>query len=227
MSPAELVAAFRSEMQDIVQPYLWPDDEIVAYLDDAQIQFCTLIGGLRDAVSALCTLVVPAGAKSVAYDPRILMLRDAYRESDGRRVTIMNMESMMGPARMTDTPTNLGLSWQANQAVGPIRAVITGMSQNALHIVGNTDAEDTLHLVLNRLPLDTVTLTSALEIPPQNHRTLLLWMKHLALLKQDAEVFDKARAEECAREFYAKCGEAKQSMAEREHVYRTVAYGGL
>ena len=69
--------------------------------------------------------------------------------------------------------------------------------------------------------------SSALEIDEQHHRHLLLWMKHLAYSKQDAETYDKKAAEDNAAMFEAYC---KKAMKERERLRyhpRVVRYGGL
>jgi hypothetical protein len=51
-------------------------------------------------------------------------------------------------------------------------------------------------------------------------------MKHLAHLKQDAETYDRGRADQFRTEFFAYCDQAKAEREKREHKFRTVAYGG-
>jgi len=218
MTPLQLKNFFRSDVRDEAAPYLWSDAEIYSYMDDAQKMFCRLTGGLADYSSPLCEIPVSAGARTVAYDPRILKLRGIRRVSDGEGVKVLNYEDM--DVRYADHR-----NWERP---GPIQAVITGMEANKLVLVGTPVVDDALRATVYRLPLEAVTETStSFEIDEQHHRHLLSWMKHLAHEKQDAETYDRGRAAEFRQKFLEYCAEAKGERERREHKYRTISYGGL
>ena len=52
-------------------------------------------------------------------------------------------------------------------------------------------------------------------------------MVALAYNKQDAETYDKSKAEERAAKFLSYCDQAKTEQGRREHKYRTISYGGI
>lgn len=218
MTPLQIKNFFRSDVRDEAAPYLWSDAEIYSYMDDAQKMFCRLTGGVADYSSPLCEIPVSAGARTVAYDPRILKLRGVRRVSDGEGVKVLNYEDM--DVRYADHR-----NWERP---GPIQAVVTGMEANKLVLVGLPVTNDALRATVYRLPLETVTETSTLlEIDEQHHRHLLTWMKHLAHEKQDAETYDRGRSAEFRQKFLEYCAEAKGERERREHKYRTITYGGL
>ena len=49
MSPAELLALFRIDVDDLEPTYLWANTSVYGWIDDAQKQFCRLTYGIEDA----------------------------------------------------------------------------------------------------------------------------------------------------------------------------------
>ena len=232
MTPAQLKDLFRSDVRDEATPPLWSDVEIFVYMDDAQKMFCREAGGIADSTSTMCSIPVTAGDEFVAYDPRILKLRDLRRASDGRNVSILNFEDLGHPGSAMDdygqvTPFGTGgVKFATNPSA--VTGVVVGMDANTLRLVAPAIADDILRAIVYRLPLATITSAStAFEIDEQHHRHLLNWMKHLAHEKQDAETYDRGRAMEFQAKFLAYCDEAKAERERREHKYRTVGYGGI
>lgn len=231
MTPAELLTLFRSEVRDEVETYLWSDAEIFVYMDDAQKMFCREGGGIADSVSAVCSVAVDIGDTHVPYDSRILKLRDVRRASDGRGIEILNFEDLGSPYYRDDDYGQVKLwgssSPKFSTVPGPINAVVVGMDANTMRLIAPAQFDDTLDLIVYRLPIEDITSTSTeFEIDAQHHRHLLNWMKHLAHEKQDAETYDRGRSIEFQGKFLAYCEKAREERARREHKYRTVAYGG-
>lgn len=213
MTPLQLKDMFRADVRDEAQPYLWSDMEIYGYMDDAQKVFCRLGGGIADSTSAICRIPVTAGVAYVDYDPRILKMRSLHLVSNGRNIPLMNFEDV--ESRIPDRP-------------GPVHCVILGMDADKMRLVNVPTEDDELQAIVYRLPLEDITDTStSFEIDSQHHRHLMDWMKYLALSKQDAETYDKGRAEEYKVRFWQYCDSAKWEREKREHKYRTVAYGGI
>lgn len=218
MDSSALLSLFRADVRDEATPYLWSDAEIFAYIDDAQKMFCRAQGGIADATSAVTQIAVTAGAAFVSISPLILKLRSVRRLTDGRDVEILNFE---------DLQADRSYGYRLDDLPGPIHAVVVGMETNKLRLVRIPDVNQTLALVVYRMPAAAITAAGqALEIDEQHHRHLLGWMKHLAHRKQDAETYDRGRSEDFRNEFLAYCNQAKAERERREHKYRTVAYGG-
>lgn len=226
MNSSALLALFRSEVRDEATPYLWSDSEIYAYIDDAQKMFCRLQGGIADSSSAITRIAVSAGDEYADISPLILKLRAARRTADGRDLSIKNYEDFQFARASDDYGYSAGFRFSTIR--GPVQALIVGMDANRARLVDIPQEDQTIDLVVYRLPLTNITgANQPLEIDEHHHRHLLHWMKHLAHQKQDAETYDRGRSETFRTEFLAYCDQAKAEREKREHKYRTVGYGGI
>lgn len=227
MDSTRLHDLFRSEVRDEETPYLWSDVEIYSYMDDAQNMFARLQGGIADSSSAAARIAVAAGDVFVPTSPTILKLRAVRRAADGYDVEILNYEDLQ--TRRDSQPNDYGRmrGYRLDNTVGQIRAVVSGMEANKLRLLHIPEEDQTLELTVYRMPLVALDgQGKVLEIDEIHHRPLLHWMKYLAHQKQDAETYDRGRAENFRAEFLAYADQAKAERERREHKYRTVAYGG-
>lgn len=217
MTPAELLAQFRLDTRDQVAPYLWSDDEVYLYLDEAQKEFCRRTGGLADATSSECARVnLVAGDSFGILSPKVLKVRAAF-DSDGKRLDIVNFEDI-------EFGTLTGEELFADTA-GTVLKVVLGMEPNRIKVIHTPEEDQTINLIVYRLPLDPIeSSASELEIDEQHHMALLLWARSLAHRKSDAETFDRGKAESYAKQFLDYCMLAGDEKARREHKYRTVQF---
>ena len=73
MKLEQLVALFRSEVDDTAAPYLWTDPEVIDYAADAEMEACRRALLLIDSSTvATCQYTVAPGASVVTLDPRVL-----------------------------------------------------------------------------------------------------------------------------------------------------------
>lgn len=226
MTPLQLYDRFRSDVDDVVETFLWSDDEVFGYMGDAQQMLCRLTGGLRDATSAVTQLAVIDGEPWVDLDPSILRVRSAELLSTHRPVRILSYEDQAAaPLSANSWPAN----WSTEMYLdGPVTAAIIGMEEEKLRLIRIPVADDTLSLLVDRLPLQAFeALPEAFEVRAEHHLALLLWMKHLAYGKQDAETFDKNKSSEMGAAFGAYCAKALDEKQRRNHKPRLLAYGGL
>lgn len=222
MLPSALLVAFREEMADKAQPYLWSDEFLIGAIDDAQKQFARKTDGIPDSTTpAVVDLVVTPDILSGLYtdvvplDPRILKIRSARRGDNGREIEVLNEEDMPGRGMYFDGRANR------------VQAMITGMDENSVRVWPFPNENVTIKLSVFRLPMVTITDDEPLEIPSQHHRALLLWMKHRAYSVHDAETFDKTKAADFELAFDTYCTAAKNEQRRLRHKPRTVAYGGI
>lgn len=229
MTPLQLYDLFRADIVDVATPYLWSDDEAWGYMDEAQKQFARLTGGLSDASSALTSIELAAGDVWVNIDPRILKIRHIKKSTNDADVPIHNFEDMELTGR--DNDYGIRRIFRLNDEEGPLQYLIAGMERDKLRCVPIPTVDETLSLIVYRIPLTTLTVdtgaTAEFEIEEQHHRPLLFWMKKLAYDKQDAETFDRSKASEFEKKFLEYCSVAKHERELREHKYRAVVYGGL
>lgn len=229
----ELLAKFREDMQDQATTPLWTDTEIYLYIDAAQKEFCRRTLGIADSLTdEVCRLAITEDTEFISVDPRILKIRGARHESSGRVVDIENYENLVGgyySGWSSDYGQMFNSSYVLNETPGPVvRCLVTNMEQDKFRIVPISSTEQVVLLSVYRLPLSDITTTGQmLEIHEQHHLYLLYWVKHLALLKQDSETFDKNKSAEMASAFLNYCLQAKSDQERREHKPRTIAYGGI
>lgn len=228
MDSTALLQRFRAEVRDEATPYLWSDAEIFGYIDDAQKMFCRMHGGIADSSSALTTLVVAAGAEFVTVSPLILKIRAVRNAATGRDIQLLNYEDLqLGGAGGQYDYGQYVSNFRLDSTPGEVTGAVEGMEPNKLRLVAIPLEETTLKLVLYRMPRLTIDSTGLpLEIDEHHQRYLLHWMKYLAHQKQDAETYDRGRAEQFRNEFEIYCDRAKAERERREHKYRAVAYGG-
>lgn len=223
-----LITTFRSEVDDVAEPHLWTDTDVYGYIDETQKMFCRLAVGISDSTSELTNVTFSAGDEYATYDPRILRLRMARLASDYRSLRIMNFEDFVEGGVGADDDYGLYTAQPTlDLRAGPVTILITNMTENAVRLVKIPEADDAILLTVYRMPLEDITESStALEVDPKHHRSLLYGMKSLAYQKEDAETFDKARAAENETRFRMYCEQVKDEIARREHKVRVVAYGG-
>lgn len=222
MLPSELLGLFRIEMSDRAEPYLWSDEFVIGAIDDAQKQFARKTDGIPDSTTAaVVDLAVAQNPDTLLYTDvlplheSIMKIRSARRSDTGRAVDVLNEEDMAARGMYLDgTP-------------GRLRALVVGMDEGKVRLWSFPNEDVTVKLSVFRLPLTTITDDEPLEIPAQHHRDLLLWVKHRAYSVQDAETFDKTKAEDFGLRFEQFCFRAKEEQRRAKHKPRTVAYGGI
>ena len=241
MNSSELLNAFRDELYDQKpkDPLLWSDAEVFGYMDDAQKMFCRLTEGIGDGSSALTklsiapivttippvspatdpTVVITAVSDWVAISPLILKFRDAYRSTDARPVQIINYE---------DLPTH-GIRFNGRMADKP-EALVIGIEPGRARIypAPTVASLDFIQLIVDRLPLKTINDEDLkLEIAEQHHINLLMWMKHRAYAKQDADTYDAKKSNDFRAEFEEYCRMSKHEKDRAKSKVRIVQYGGI
>lgn len=216
MDSTRLNELFRKEVFDVAEPYLWTDDEVFHYANEAQNTFCRLTGGLADASTPAVTQVqVTAGNPWAAISPLILKVR-GVNGADGRYIDPMNYEDLQ----------RAGI--KLNSRTGNPELLILGMETDKVRVYPVPVINETVELLVYRLPLKMIDdFDQKIEIAKQHHTALLLWMKHLAYSKADAETFDKGKAVEFERAFQTYCFSAQTEKDTAKHKTRVVSYGGL
>ncbi len=226
MDSTALYDAFRSDVVDTARPYLWSEDEVWRYANDAYRMFVRLIGGVPDFDSDICAIDVVAGEAVAEINPNILRIMSATRRSDSNVIEIINSTDL-GKMRSKDYGQTKQLVM--DNVAGPVRYAVLGLRKNALRWIQVPIDADIVDLVIYRLPLNTISdhgqeLT---DVEEDHHIHLLSWMKHLAYKKHDADTFDAAASDKGEADFRSYCAVVRAEMARYQHKTRTVTYGGL
>lgn len=214
MNTTELLAVFREEVYDKEAPYLWSDELVYTYIDDAQKKFCRLTYGIEDARSFSLNVVGDGLTDWYELDPMILKLRSAYNAATGRPVNLVAAEKM----------DEAGIRFDGS--VGPLKALVMGLEKNMVRAYPIPNAPVTVNLLTFRLPY-TVGKGDTLEVDEHHHLNLLMWVKHRAYSVQDGEARDDKKAMQQRGEFEAYCAQARDEQSRQRRPVSTVSYGGL
>lgn len=215
MNSTTLLQRFRVLVRDLTVPYLWSDAECIDYMDEAQKEFARKTLCFPDMRSSMTALAVIADDEWLTYDKRIIKIRSAYLESDKSVVSVVNADELDGNySALSDAP-------------GKPRALVVGMDASNLRLIPQAIGSDTIQLSVFRLPLNDITETGQeLEIPEKYHPDLVFWMAHLAYQKQDAETFDRVKADRFEDVFNDRCLTADAELRMRNRRSRAVRYNG-
>ncbi len=226
MNSSELFDFFRSQMADTKKPYFWSDEDIWAYMSWAYDSFVRGMGGVSDVSSDATVVDVTTGEAFAPLHRSVLRVMSAVRESDGRRLAILNNEDLprLSPQ---DYGTNVNLSL-TNQP-GPVHSMVVGLERGKVRWINVPEADDTVTMHVYRAPLVRVTGPDQefVDLEEVHHMSLLEGMRYLAYRKPDADTFDP-RASETARQMFETL--YRQAKAEWERYStkeRVTAYGGL
>jgi hypothetical protein len=234
MTPLDLYTRFRSDVDDTVEDFLWSDLEVFGYMEDAQSMLCRLTDGIRDATSEATRLDVVSGEPWVELHPSILRVRSATLGNGTRPLVILSYEDEMKQAPdYRSWPYGWNFATDEMYLSGPVNTLLIGMEEGKLRLVRTPTVDGVINLLIERLPLQTMLVESPEDLPEtfevraEHHLALLMWMKHLAYGKQDAETFDKEKSSVMEQAFYAYCTKAMDEKKRRNHKPRLITYGGL
>lgn len=194
----------RSDLDDTAQPYLWSDDELTEYADDAQKQACRRGRLLVDSTTdAICEIAVVAGTSVYTLDPRVIRINRARLSSESLPLRFMQVRALDAQAPGWEdwegTPEYLVPDWQS----GGIR------------LVPNPTANATLGLTVVRLPLAELNdPDDDFEIRDEYLRELRHWIVYRAYMKRDSETFKPDKATEALALFEREFGPPQPAYAE-------------
>ena len=224
MTSDELYELFRSEIDDDVAPHLWSDFEVWSYMNDAYKQFVRLTGGVADISSSITEIDIVADEATTEVSKKILKYREARLVSTGRKLTLINYTD-------TERPTlDYGnAATDSDTQPGEVHSMIFGEQKGLVRWVQVPLVADTVKLSVMRLPLDKITGDGQefVDVDEEHHESLLLWMKARAHMKQDAETFDKGRAQDFRAQFEGYCGRVREEWERHKSKPRVIAYGGI
>jgi hypothetical protein len=226
MNGKELVAHLReSILDDIYQPQLWTDPELLRMLNYAEVQACRRAHLIIDAttqndlgtaatastngtagtngIRSLCWVPIVADQATYNLSPKILQIK---------RCQLASMEyPLTGPVTYAELD-DLAVGWfGTNGTVGTAGSsgyptFFMNEPNNTLTFVKAPSVSDIARLVISRIPLWPFTLSTSPEIDEQYHVDLCDWAAHLAYLKPDSETLNPSLAKYYEDAFTAKFG---------------------
>lgn len=194
MKVEELIRRFRALAGDKVEPYLWTDDEVVDWLNDAQAQACIRGRLIReDELVTVCRIALQPGKHTYPLHASVYELINLQLVRASERPRPLHLVSREWlDAELPD--------WR--ESMRPAGWVI--QDDTTVRVVGTVEAGDVLALECYRLPLKDLSADldqASPEIHPSHHLHLIDWVLHKAFSVPDADSFDPTRADKAEAAF--------------------------
>lgn len=210
MNLEQLRARFRLESDDKLTPYLWSDEAVDMWLNDAVEEAAVRSLLIHDAATpAVCQIAVTALQPVYQLHPSVINItRAAFTLPGDSEVYVLHTLTEYEMDAMNP-------SWRTTEETpGYVIHKDTTLRLCCLPPAG------TLTLEVNRLPLSPmVGDADEPEIAQTHHRHLVQWALHKAFSVPDAETVDPTRAEKAEREFTKMFGIRPDADSRRREEY--------
>ena len=187
MNLEQLIAQFRIDADDLVQPYLWLDEWVAPWLTEA-VNEAAVRGRLiyEAADPAICEIAVTAGVATYPLHASLYELASLrFKVAGSDRSEPVHIKSREELDRIRP-------GWRDRSDSQPRFAI---QDDTRLTLVDRPSTAGTLYLEGYRLPLKPlVNDTDKPEIHQGHHRHLVHWALYRAFSKPDAETIDPTRA---------------------------------
>ena len=199
-----VLLARQNPLDDSAEPYLWSDEELLDYADEAQEEAARRARLFLDSTtSAITTLTLVNGTAVYALDSRVIRVERA-------RVVGQELPLRLMLTRTLDTSF---ANWEAS--IDPVCALVPDWETNKVRFVGIPQAAGTVNLQVIRRPITPlVNMDQDLEIADHHARNLIHWIAHRAFMKRDSETFNSEKSEMHLGRFEAEFGAAQPAYDE-------------
>lgn len=229
MAPSELAEIFRREVDDVAAPFLWSDEDISLYLDQAQREFARQTDCFLDSTTAsVCRVPIAANQALVALSQLVTKIRRAELAATFRPVRVTTLAEM-DEGQITGRDYGLSVPTQWRTATGEPRFAVEDYEPGKLLLAPIPTAADTLNLTVYRLPLNKIAIDSAaFEVKDEDHQYhLLSYMQFLAYSRQDADTYSPKRAQAAKEQWLESVSAARLAFRRKRFVPKAIAYGGI
>lgn len=217
MTLLQLLTQLRVDLDDTEEDYLWSDDELKRYINEAlneAVRRSRLI--IDQATAEVCEIPVLVGQSLYQLHRTIYMVLDVHASWDD------------GPlCKWTTDEMNMRNRGWRNETSDAPNGYVLDFQSGALMLAQKPTAAGTLNLRVYRLPLvELVDDNDTPEIAEHLHRKLLHWAKHEAYLKPDSDTLNTGGSADALALFEREFGEAKSVWAD-EFDNRRLPYGAM
>jgi hypothetical protein len=231
----KLLKRLREDLQDLFEPYLWGDAELIRYINEGQIEFCRRGCPIFDSTSLATQLQVTSGSPEVTFAEEILDVLDVFqKETVGsvvrvRPLRIGTQTNFMGMhTHLKDDYGNVARSSTLMHESGETCDVFLDYDSEKLYLAQIPDRDFELLLRVTRIPLEELDdCNNPIELKRIYHPAILCWAAYLAFMRQDSETYDEKAAQRFRAQFDDHAALAQEEKTRRYSTPGTVAYGGI
>ena len=208
----DLIKILRNQyLDDIAEPYLWTDPELVSYISQAQNEACERANLIIDeSTPAVCQFPIQVGIIGYSLSDKVLLVKRAsFGTSAHHAYPLVQQtrsrldETHPGWGRHPGQPMAYICEDNGEIIIAPPAMGTYGTSG----VMSTSGTAGTAFLQVSRYPINDLSLNSSAgsgtaglgitypEIPAQYHIKMLSRAASLAFLKNDSETFNIAKAE--------------------------------
>jgi hypothetical protein len=193
MTLEEYIADARRDLDDVVQPYLYSDAELIGWFNQAVLEATIRARLLKDDAATnpdLCALPVTAGQQDVTYSNDIFVIRHAAMAGATRPLKRYTSKTMdrLEPGWDQHDPADIA---------GEPKYLVMDMSQRVARLYPPSATAGTLNIRVWRKPLEAERMEVSSDEPViaiSEPVGLKDWVLRCAYLVKDSELYDEARA---------------------------------
>lgn len=206
----------RSDRTSGTSDYLWTDDTLVRYINEAQRRFATKALVIRDATtSEVCTITLATGVTEYTLHESVIALLSARHSTDTTDLIRAGHQALgayrapdtyiIDPAAYATLPPGKPLAFTTDEHVVGDDNDAQGVVTLRVYPAPSADWNgDTIKLRVIRKPINQLRATAPNEypeIPADHHLEMLDWAAYLALRIVDQDAGNPRRAAEFAASF--------------------------
>ncbi len=197
MTKSELVAQYRIDSEDRIEPYLATSAMVTAWLNEAEEEAAIRSHLLREVSNPdLCQIAVTvlAGNTYPLHEAMVWITRADFIPAGQTASDAINLQ-MIGHTELD----RIFPCWRTTTEQPRFLMV----NDNTVQLGCLPQTDGTLKLEGCRVPLDKMEdrVSESPEINRAHHRHLVLWALHRNYSRPDTQVFDKDRAQKALGEF--------------------------
>jgi len=220
----QLIGQFRTQMDDNVEPYLWDEDRIVEWIDEAQKVFAekTKIFKGKGTIT-----VLSADGGDFAMPSYVFEVRRAILASQSLPLEIGNFNSIDRATVYAEYGIDLTGDWET--LTGSPRLLILDEKTGFGRLIPAPPTDDTISIHYKRFPLKDITSSSSkVELTDTRHqRLLVVYARAMAYGDHDADVYDPRAEAAKIDEFHTKVDIIAAQIKRQTRRAGVVKYGGL
>jgi len=191
-------------LDDNVEPYMWSDEILAYYLNNAEKEACRRSNVLIDSVTpTICNISILANTSTYAVSPLILFFLSGSNITDGYPMYQISKVSL----------DSYNTAWRADKADRPSYFFMDSLGW--ITIYPTPTKAFTMNVTVSRLPIiENKSGMDNFEIPIYYHHDLLYWAAYMALSLQDVNTNKRVEAEKFLVMFEQKFGKRKSAQTE-------------
>lgn len=217
MNLEDLIRRFRTLAGDKKAPFMWEDEDIRDWLNDAQVQAC--VRGrllLEDADAAMCVIDIEADRHTYPLHEKLYELVRLDYKATG--------ESCSTPIKVVSREWLDDKQPHWREIHRPTRYAIQG--ETSIRLAGTPTTAGVLTIEAYRLPREVMAQpASRPEIHEASHEHLINWALHKAFSVPDAQAFDPQRAalaEDAFTAYFGRMPDSDMRRMTREDTPQTI-----